>query len=302
MATSVQARLQRFDHATVPSIDLLEHLDFYEMFFGAELPERKAKGMPPMVNFSIARRKSGRASIFFINVGGHTGFGLFLQEEYPPPPLRLLEGPRYGFGIVGNGLDHAVSVLAGNGVEFMGPVKHDERHPFSESVYFKDPSDNSLELSVWRDREFANRKLAGGKGLIPVSGLSHCAFDVTDLELAGDFYVAGLGIEPLFRGTTPDGLPCIVLQIGSRQVVTLQQVDEMSERSVKKYLSDCHAAFNLPHEEWEGVEREMGARNVEMLPDYPAMDGSREPYHNVYVVDPFGNNVQVTGTDGKGRH
>ena len=266
MVTSVQAHLQKFDHATVPSIDLLADLDFYDQFFGAELPDRKAKGMPPMVNFSIARRKSGRASIFFINVGGHTGFGLFLQEEYPPPSLRLLEGPRYGFGIVGDSLDHAVSVLSDNGVEFMGPVKHDERHPFSESIYFKDPSDNSLELSAWRDLEFANRKPVGGPGLIPVSGLSHCAFDVTGLELAADFYVAGLGIEPLYHGTAPDGLPCIVLQIGSRQVVTFQQVDEMSERSIKKYLSDCHAAFTLPHEEWEGVEREMARATWKCYP------------------------------------
>lgn len=302
MATLVKAHLNKFDHATVPSVDLLADLDFYEKFFGAELPDRKAKGMPPMVNFSIARRKSGRASIFFISVGGHTGFGLFLQEEFPPPSLRLLEGPRYGFGVVGENLDHAASALADNGIEFLGPVEHDERHPFSESVYFRDPSENSLEISVWRNPEDAKRKQAGGPGLIPISGLSHCAFDVTDIEKAEDFYVSGLGMEPLYHGTAPDGLPCSVLRIGSGQVVTLQQIDIMSERSIKKYLSDCHAAFKLPHEEWEGVELEMGARSVEMLPDYPAMDGSREPFHNVYVVDPFGNNVQVTGSDGTDRH
>ena len=302
MATLVQAHLQHFDHATVPSIDLLADLDFYETYFGAELPPRKGGGMPPMVNFSIARRKSGRASIFFISVGGHTGFGLFLQDENPPPALRLLEGPRYGFGIVGDSLDHAVSVLKDNDVEFMGPVAHDEKHPFTESIYFKDPSENSLELCVWRDPKQAQRKPAGGPGLIPISGLAHCAFDVTDLDKADDFYVTGLGVDPKFRGTTADGLPCSVHQIGSGQVMTFQQVDKMSERSIMKYLSDCHSAFKLPHDDWEGVEREMGARKVEMLPDYPALDGSRAPYHNVYVIDPFGNNVQVTGSDGSRKH
>ena len=223
MATLVKAHLNKFDHATVPSVDLLADLDFYEKFFGAELPDRKAKGMPPMVNFSIARRKSGRASIFFISVGGHTGFGLFLQEEFPPPSLRLLEGPRYGFGVVGENLDHAASALADNGIEFLGLVEDDERHPFSESVYFRDPSENSLEISVWRNPEDAKRKQAGGPGLIPISGLSHCAFDVTDIEKAEDFYVSGLGMEPLYHGTAPDGLPCSVLRIGSGQVVTLQR-------------------------------------------------------------------------------
>ena len=92
MATLVKAHLTHFDHATVPSVDLLPDLDFYEKFFDAEMPSRKS-GMMAMVNFSIARRKAGRAPIFFLMLGERK-LGLFLQDEYPPEPLRLLEGPR----------------------------------------------------------------------------------------------------------------------------------------------------------------------------------------------------------------
>ncbi len=45
-------------------------------------------------------------------------------------------------------------MLEENGVSYDGPVTHPESGPFGESVYFRDPTGNFLEV-VWRRDEDA---------------------------------------------------------------------------------------------------------------------------------------------------
>ena len=110
------------------------------------------------------------------------GYGLFLQSEYPLEPSRLLEGPRYGMAVAGASLEGAIAAFNENGVEFLGPVVHEPGSPLKESIYFKEPSGNSLELYVWRSDEAAARPAAGGVGLIPLSSpLTKSALDTSGL-------------------------------------------------------------------------------------------------------------------------
>lgn len=139
----VVSRIKSVDHATVPSIDLVADFNFYRKFLGGDFQK---KG-PAMVNLSVARQHQGRAPIFFLAISGMDGFGLFLQAEYPPEPLRMLEGPRYGFAVAGKDLSRAVAVLQEHKIHFLGPVPHEPESPFRESLYLKDPA---AIASSWR--------------------------------------------------------------------------------------------------------------------------------------------------------
>jgi extradiol dioxygenase family protein len=281
-------RIDTLDHATVPSTDLVEDFKFYKKFLGGDFQK---KG-PAIVNLSIARQKQGRAPIFFLEICGMSGFGLFLQGEYPPEPIRMLEGPRYGFAVADNHLDQASSVLRENKINFLGPTTHEPESPFRESIYLKDPSGNSIELLVWRGRD--NVSPLGSQGLVPLAGLCHAAVDTINLDRAEDFYVNALGMESLYRGKHIDGGKKSVLRLLSGQIVTLQEVETMSERSVKRYKSDPHFALTTSSSNWDFIRAELETRGVTLLPDYIASDGTRPANEkNVYVRDPAGNNVQI---------
>lgn len=284
----VVSRINSVDHATVPSIDLVADFNFYRKFLGGDFQK---KG-PSMVNLSIARQQQGRAPIFFLEISGMGGFGLFLQAEYPPEPLRMLEGPRYGFAVAGRDLSQAASILREHKINFLGPVPHEPESPFQESLYLKDPSGNSIELSVWRARD--DVLPVGAQGLIPLAGLCHAAVDIVSLDQAEDFYLTAMGMEFLYRSKHLDGGAKSVLRVRSGQVVTLQEVKSMSERSVKRYKSDPHFALTTSSVEWDLIRAELEARRVALLPDYIAADGTRPADEkNVYVKDPAGNNVQI---------
>jgi extradiol dioxygenase family protein len=284
----VVSRINSVDHTTVPSIDLVADFNFYRKFMGGDFQK---KG-PSMVNLSIARQKQGRAPIFFLEISGMGGFGLFLQSEYPPEPLRMLEGPRYGFAVVGKDLNLASSILREHKIKFLGPISHESQSPFQESLYLKDASGNSIELAVWRDRD--NVSPVGAQGLIPLAGLCHVAVDTVGLDRGEDFYANALGMELLYRGKHFEGGDKCVLRVGSGQIVTLQEVKAMSERSVKRYKSDPHFALTTSSVSWDFIRNELQARGVTLLPDYIAADGTRPADEkNVYVKDPSGNNVQI---------
>ena len=285
---AVVSRINSLDHATVPSVDLVQDYNFYKKLLGGDF-QRKG---PAMVNLSIARQKQGRAPIFFLEICGMSGFGLFLQGEYPPEPARMLEGPRYGFAVADRDLDQASSVLRKHKISFLGPIRHEPESPFLESIYLKDPSGNSIELLVWRHMQDVSP--VGAQGLIPLAGLSHAAVDTTSLDQAEDFYVNALGMEPLYRGKHLDGGNKSVLGLLSGQILTLQEIETMSERSVKKYKSDPHFALTTSSVGWDVIRSELETRGVALLPDYIASDGTRPADEkNVYVKDPSGNNVQM---------
>ena len=192
--SALAPRIIAFDHATMPSSDIMADLEFYEKFLGASLMPRtpgepRSSNQPaPFVNLKTERIKAGRFCNCFIRFAGGSGFGLFLQPEFPPLPQRLLQGIRYGMALEDGTIDAAAKAFEENGIEFLGPVTQEPESPIDQSIYFRDPSGNGLEVSSWRAPPKTKRPQAGGTGLIAVANIAHIAVDVADLDEAEDFY------------------------------------------------------------------------------------------------------------------
>ena len=298
--TSTMApRIIAFDHATMPTIDIMADLEFYEKFLGASLMPR-TPGEPrsfdhpaPFVNLRTERIKAGRYCNCFTRFAGGSGFGLFLQPEFPPLPQRLLQGIRYGMALEGGTIDAAAKALEDGCVEFLGPVTQEPESPIDQSIYFRDPSGNGLEVSSWRIPPKTKRPSTGGSGLIPVANIAQVAVDVTDLDAAEDFYGTGVGFALSHRGTTADGLEKSVLVSRDGHMLTLQRVEAMPERATWTTSGKCHFALTIEDSGWEIFSDEMTARKNEVLPETANAALVHQDGRDVYTRDPDGNILQV---------
>ena len=298
-AEMTAARIKILDHATIPSIDIMKDLEFYEKFLGARANPRNPGGPqpkghpPPFVNLRTERIQAGRHCNCFFEVPGRGELGIFLQPDFPPEPERLLQGPRYGLAAVGQSLDMAAAAFKEHGIEFLGPVEQEPESPFGLSIYFQDPSGNSLEVSTWRDPALANSVADGGPGLIPSMGLVQVALDVIDLDKAEEFYAAGVGFVPSHRGKTADGLDKAVLRSREGSVLTLQKVNAMPKRPGWKSSGKIHFAVTLDDADWPGFADEMKSRKAELL----EVTGNAAQGHpegdDIYTCDPSGNIIEV---------
>jgi hypothetical protein len=111
-------------------------------------------------NFQIEDARAGVAIFQSIVLEDYL-FALTIPSNYMPMPpneqLRGAHGFRHGFTITRKRFDEVMSSLRKNDVSFEGPVDHPEKGPFGQSIYFKDPSGNFLEI-LWRRDEDPNAK------------------------------------------------------------------------------------------------------------------------------------------------
>ncbi len=91
---------------------------------------------PPYVNVTV-----GRAKISIYVADRH------VQE---PPPEQLRGLPRLAIAATGEEIDRATRVLDEHEVPYEGPVQHALPCPAVQSLYFKDPAGNFLELHELR--------------------------------------------------------------------------------------------------------------------------------------------------------
>jgi catechol-2,3-dioxygenase len=73
----------------------------------------------------------------------------------PMPPVEQLRGAhgfRHAFTVSRVHFANTLGVLKQRGIPFQGPVDHPDKGPFGQSIYFKDPSGNFLEV-LWRRDE-----------------------------------------------------------------------------------------------------------------------------------------------------
>lgn len=292
-------RANVIDHMTVPSVDIMRDLVFYEKFFGARTTPREP-GQPPLrghpppfVNLRTERLKAGRYCNCFIMFPGRGELGLFLQPEFPPQPERLLQGPRIGLATSRRSLDEAAEALASEGFRFLGPMAHEPQSPFAESIYFQDPSGNSLEVSTWRDAYETTSASNQDAGLFAISGIAQVALDVLDLDEVENFYTSAVGFAFSHRATAPDGLEKSVLRSRSGQVLTLQQVKAMPTRALWKSSGKCHFAMMIDQDDWPTFHSEMVDRNAEMLPITQNAVAGYGHADDIYTLDPSGNIVEV---------
>ena len=144
------AEVETLSHSGIAVHDLKEAEEFYCNVLGAT--------MNGAVNFITEDTLRGRSVHQSYSLGNFL-FAIALAPDFMPmPPEDRLQGAngfRHAFTVRHADFDAALKRLSDSGVPFKGPVDHPEQGPFGQSVYFKDPSGNFLELLWRRDEDVA---------------------------------------------------------------------------------------------------------------------------------------------------
>jgi catechol 2,3-dioxygenase-like lactoylglutathione lyase family enzyme len=120
-----------------------------------------------------------------------------------------------------------------------------------------------------------------------VSGYSHVAISVTDLDEARDFYCDVLGFEVLPR---PDfGFPGLWLRVGTLQL-HLGVVDEAPTSGP----GFPHFALYVPTERFDDTIEAVRAAGVKMLGEPSSRVDFGTTVHAAFITDPSGNVIELT--------
>lgn len=141
------ADVETISHSGIAVHDLKETEEFYCGVLGAKFAGA--------VNFVTEDTLRGR-SVHQAYTLGDFLFAVVVAPDFMPMPpddkLMGANGFRHAFTVRRERFDAIVASLGANGVPFKGPVDHPHNGPFGQSVYFKDPSGNFLEI-LWRRDE-----------------------------------------------------------------------------------------------------------------------------------------------------
>ncbi len=148
--------IQSMDHTVIAVNDLWWAERFYTEVLGGTLGSRQGVTTDQLLR---GRRRMARrlqknpqdqkipaphSSVEF----GECILPFFIHQEHvqEPPPDQLRGTPRVGFQATQEQFHAAVEKLRAKGIRYEGPVRHGGNSPIGESVYFKDPSGNFIEL------------------------------------------------------------------------------------------------------------------------------------------------------------
>jgi catechol 2,3-dioxygenase-like lactoylglutathione lyase family enzyme len=127
-----------------------------------------------------------------------------------------------------------------------------------------------------------------------VSGYSHVAISVTDLDEARRFYCEVLGFEALPR---PDfGFPGLWLRVGALQL-HLAVADE----PVSPGPGFPHFALYVPTDEFDATIAAVRGAGVKMLGEPSSRVDFGTPVHAAFITDPSGNVIELTDVGPLGR-
>ena len=140
------AEMESISHSGINVTDLKAAEEFYADIFGARITNR--------VNFNTDDARRGR-SVHTSVLAADWLFALALPKaEMPMPPAEQLRGTngfRHAFRVRREQFPRIVERLRARGVPFEGPREHPADGPLGESIYFKDPGGNFVELCWRRD-------------------------------------------------------------------------------------------------------------------------------------------------------
>ena len=144
------ADVESLSHSAICVHDLKEAEDFYCYVLGARTSSR--------VNFNTEDALKGRSIHGSVVLEDYLLALMVARDFMPMPPEnqhRGAHGFRHAFRVSRSRFEKVIEELKRRGIPFEGPVDHPEHGPFGQSIYFKDPSGNFLEL-VWRRDENVN--------------------------------------------------------------------------------------------------------------------------------------------------
>jgi catechol-2,3-dioxygenase len=144
------AEIESLSHSAICVHDLREAEEFYCDVLGAQLGGR--------VNFKTDDAIRGRSVHGSVILEDYL-LALIVPGNFmpmpPPEKLRGAHGFRHAFRVSRSRFDTILEELKRRQVPFEGPADHPEKGPFGQSIYFKDPSGNFLEI-LWRRDEAVN--------------------------------------------------------------------------------------------------------------------------------------------------
>jgi len=141
------AELESLSHSAICVHDLREAEEFYCAVLGATLGGR--------VNFKTDDAIRGRSVHGSVILEDYLLALMVPRNFMPMPPEeqhRGAHGFRHAFRVSRSRYNEIVNELKRREICFEGPVEHPEKSPFGQSIYFKDPSGNFLEI-LWRRDE-----------------------------------------------------------------------------------------------------------------------------------------------------
>jgi len=141
------AHVESISHSGINVADLKDAEEFYADILGAGITNR--------VNFNTDDARRGRSVHTSVKMADWL-FALALPRGEMPMPaadaLRGTNGFRHGFHVSRERFGQVIARLRARTVPFDGPVSHPEKGPLGESVYFKDPGGNFIEVCWRRDQ------------------------------------------------------------------------------------------------------------------------------------------------------
>ena len=141
------ADVEGLSHSAICVHDLNEAEDFYCHVLGARRGNR--------VNFKTDDAIRGRSVHGAVILEDYL-LALVVPRDYMPMPPREQDrgahGFRHAFRVSRRRFNEIAGELKRREISFDGPVDHPEKGPFGQSIYFKDPSGNFLEI-LWRRDE-----------------------------------------------------------------------------------------------------------------------------------------------------
>jgi extradiol dioxygenase family protein len=147
------ADVEALSHSAICVHDLNEAERFYCDVLGARRGNR--------VNFKTDDAIRGRSVHGSVILEDYL-LALVVPRDFMPMPAadqeRGAHGFRHGFRVSRDRFNRITSELKRRNISFAGPVEHPENGPFGQSIYFKDPSGNFLEILWRRDEEADYRK------------------------------------------------------------------------------------------------------------------------------------------------
>jgi catechol 2,3-dioxygenase-like lactoylglutathione lyase family enzyme len=269
----------RIDHGVIPTNDLGKSLSFFTNVLGARFVA--------LVNANLRGLNREVPEIAFFILANHRGFGLSLEDQPIPPPIRPLEGPVWGFEVDDRGLGGVIAALEQHKVAYEGPVEYPEPSPIAASLFIRDMHDFNYEFSIRRDGQ---KSTEPGQGHLGLRRISHVRLEVTDLELAARWYRDTLVLNRTDSIPGDRQVSLVVPETG--QIFILHEVSQMTQRS--HYCRGPHVDVKIPIGSFDAFVSKL--TNVER---YWGPFGNRIPWHEpnsqtIYFYDPFGNRLQVS--------
>lgn len=212
--------IRTFDHSGFIVEDIPRAHEYYEALFGAR---------PLFIANLKTRTYTGWPIISFVEMGKHR-FELCLARHPLPPAEQSRPVPRIGFAVPSDVLSKLPERLAELQIAVTPVPALPEGLGVSGCLRLRDPDGNIVELAAWDGHTAGDER--AGSGAVPVTDVCHVALEVSDLPLAERFYTEALGLTLLHRDKGELGNGRAILRNGLGQLLFLEAVDQLSERSL----------------------------------------------------------------------